>query len=184
VPPLEPPLEPPRDSPPEPPAAARQTTLTPPSAPDADPSQGARSSPARAPVPADEVAAARQPAEPARPAVVPPRLDERAPSTAADEAADQLQRGLADLRRWLQEPPRDAGEGRRESAAPAPLDDRAAAGDLAMDGAPPVLEQRTEVSIGTIVVSVEEPPTAPAAATRPRRPDRPATVPRHWVRGW
>jgi hypothetical protein len=135
-------------------------------------------------MPARDVAAELEPAVPARPGPAPRRADEPAPPAVADDGADRLQRRLADLRRSLEEHPRDSGEERRESAAPAPPGDRARGLEVAVGGAPPVLEERTEVSIGTIVVSVEEPPATPTAAPAPGRPERRAAVPRHWVSGW
>jgi len=126
-----------------------------------------------------------------RPAAVPApaaaRPAGRAPAAPLPRDGEaRVHAALTEVRRWIQEPAGDARDDdlplRREGHAPrrpsdAPPQARAA-----------VSEARTELSIGTIQVTVEEPAAAPARraprpAAAPRRAGR-DTVPRDYLRGW
>jgi len=128
------------------------------------------------------------------------------PAPGSSEAASRrpsspeegLHEALVRVRHWMAEPEAEAQSGERPApdppAAPAPLrairPRRADPGRSTAAALEPAaaIEQRTEVSIGTIHVTVEEPeggarhpgarPVSAAAPARPR------AVPRHYVRGW
>jgi hypothetical protein len=123
-------------------------------------------------------------------------------SEAAPRSPEEgLHEALVRVRHWMAEPGAEVRSGERPApdppAPPAPL--RTVRPRRADPGrptaAPPAaaapIEQRTEVSIGTIHVTVEEPEEPEGGSRHPgarpspvAAPVRPRAVPRHYVRGW
>ncbi len=156
------------------------------------------------------LAAPEQPSPPARtlseapngdhfPAVPPPAPTRPGPPTpepspanpspgpleapAPQEAVQRTHEALTEVRRWMEAPTPAV------AAAPAAPHPVAAAGDpVAAPLAPQVVEEHTELSIGTVQVTVEAPPPpvgrrAERSGNPPARP-RHEAVPRDYLRGW
>ena len=96
---------------------------------------------------------------------------------------ERAQEALTEVRRWMEAPSPaaiDVPDAGRPVAAPAD--------PVAAPPAPKVVEERTELSIGTIQVTVEGPPPpvgrrAERSSNPPARPRQDA-VPRDYLRGW
>lgn len=125
-----------------------------------------------------------------------PAVAQAQPPRPRRDPVDRVHESLAEVRRWMAEPGAELGDGAPSASASASAGADAVAGEPAptrpahaSSAQPPaVVESRTEVSIGTIQVTVEEQPAA--APARPAR--RAATgrqggrdaVPRDYLRGW
>jgi len=177
-------------------------------APSEPPPRPASAAPARHRSATPATASGTESPEPPRPARSPAPSPTFPPEPVADEAAppvpltpeEGLHEALVRVRRWMAEPaaeveataaPEPTSEGPSFSpqlrVAPRRTDARLDRPRAAAESPAPV-EERTEVSIGTIHVTVEEPEGGPRnAGTRPAptaAPQRPRAVPRHYVRGW
>jgi hypothetical protein len=157
------------------PAEPGETTERPPAAalvPQGSPASQAAE--ATRPLPADESRGLAP-----GPSAAPPQVA-AAPTT----AAERVHRALVEVRQWMEQPPADhqRDDSREPIATPARRRPARAAPTTAIS------EARTELSIGTIAVTVEEPPAAAPrrpkpAAPAPRAPVR-EIVPRDYLRGW
>jgi len=130
---------------------------------------GAASPPNATPPPSAISPPPAAPPGPDAPSATPPRVEALAQAdlTAPPDPAERAHRALAEVRRWMEEPPPRARRAATASAATAD----------------------PGVSIGTIEVTVEEAPAprpVPAVAPPPPVPRRAGrdVVPRDYLRGW
>ena len=118
--------------------------------------------------PARQRMEAAGPARPLEASTPPPAVRDERPAARRDPE-ERAREALVEVRRWMEEPPA------RGTAAPTGVQP------------PPVVEERSELTIGTIQVTVEAPPAAgrgapQRSATAP--PPRRDAVPRDYLRGW
>lgn len=106
------------------------------------------------------------------------------PATAAPATpAERVHQALAEVRQWMEQPAVASDPADRPAPAAAPA--RAPTPEAS---SATITEARTELSIGTIEVTVEETPAPTAPRARPAAPaPRPPVrdiVPRDYLRGW